>query len=67
MIEEVSMETQSSGTFQETIDNSDLLIDCAGGCKKRILYFAPQVDNWGEAINSRMCLECVTRSIVSGS
>lgn len=49
-------------------DGSELLRECAGGCRKKILIFTFSTpEDWGEEIEGALCLECKTRLIASGS
>ena len=53
----------ASGSFQEESESgNDLLVDCAGGCGKKILNFFSTY-TWADGVTSAMCLECVAFAI----
>ena len=48
----------------EVDDGSDLLVVCAGGCGKKILFFDfPRTTEWGDATEGTLCLECKSRPL----
>lgn len=46
----------------------DLLRDCLGGCRQKILVFGvAQAGDWGDGVVGAYCLECRARLVASGS
>lgn len=40
-------------------DGNDLLVECSGGCGKKILSFGfPESSDWGDSTEGALCLEC---------
>lgn len=49
-------------------EGADILKECFGGCKKKILVFSlPSTEDWGENTEGALCLECKARLLASGS
>lgn len=46
---------------------NDLLKECAGGCRQKILTFFGSSENWGENVEASYCLDCRARLLASGS
>lgn len=49
-------------------DGSDMLIECAGGCKKKILFFGfEKSEDWGEGVEGALCIDCRARPLKHAS
>lgn len=49
-------------------EGNTVLMECFGGCKKKILIFGPvDAKDWGEGMDGALCLECKAKGLKSGS